>query len=360
MPGDIGNRKIQHVELASGANAESTRSAGWDDVHLPPATVPELDHRDIDLSTDLAGHRLAAPLLIASMTGGHPAMTEINATLARAAQRLGLAVGAGSQRAALRSPEAIPSFRVLREEAPDAVLIANVGACQLVPQDTEPPLTVKDLRVLISMLDAQLLAVHLNVVQELVQPEGDRRFRGILASIARVVEDAPVPVIAKETGSGMTRAAALALAETGVAAIDVGGAGGTTFARIEGGRIMDDDGGRTARLGATFAGWGVPTAVSVLAASSVGPPVIATGGVRSGLDAAKAIALGATAVGIGRPALLGARAGDDTLQQELGLLLEELRATMTLLGASTISSLRAMRPILTGDVLAWTRQQGLE
>ncbi|CAN5378009.1 MAG: type 2 isopentenyl-diphosphate Delta-isomerase [Acidimicrobiia bacterium] len=351
------DRKRRHMEIALSDEAGSVVSAGWEDVHLVPSSVPEVSVADVELATTLLGHQLQAPLVIASMTGGHQAAFEINATLGAAAERLGLAVGAGSQRAALREPSLSPTYAVIRERAPSAVVIANLGMCQLLPQRDVPPLGTEEISEAVAMLDAQVLAIHLNVVEELIQTEGDRNTSGLGPALAKVVGRCPVPILAKETGAGMTLESASLLAEAGVAALDVGGAGGTSFVRIEGTRAREGGDLRGARLGDTFARWGLPTAAAIVEVGQVGLPVIATGGVRTGLDAAKALALGADLVGLGRPALAAAMKGLDPLLDELELLLEELRMAMVLTGSARIPDLRRNPPVLTGFVGEWVRQR---
>jgi isopentenyl-diphosphate delta-isomerase len=353
----ISERKRDHVELALSEASQSGVAPGWDDVALVPAALPGVSPADVDLGTGLLGRRLAAPVVLAGMTGGHPDAAAINAALGAAAQRLGLGVGVGSQRAALVAAELAPTFAAVRHRAPDALVIANVGACQLVAQGDTPPLDRAGIHRLVAMVGADALAVHLNVVQELVQTEGDRSFGALGEAIARLVDTAAVPVVVKETGAGIDGATAAALAAAGVAAIDVGGAGGTTFARIEGARAARAGDRRGARLGRTFADWGIPTAASVLEVRAAGVAVVATGGVRTGLDAARALALGATAVGIGRPAIVAALRGEEALVDELGLFLEELRTALVLCGARRAGELPA--PVLTGRTRDWARQRGL-
>jgi isopentenyl-diphosphate Delta-isomerase len=358
-PDPIAERKLDHLELALTDRARSGRDPGWDDVHLVPAPLPALSPGDVELRTDFVGAGLRAPVLLAPMTGGHPAAAEINAVLGEAAERLGLAVGVGSQRAALLDPSLAPTFAAVRRRAPSAVVVGNVGACQLVEQDGTEPFDADDLATIAEMVRADALSVHLNVVQELVQPEGDRQFTDLAAGIARAVHLSPVPVIAKETGAGMTADSAAALAAAGVAAIDVGGAGGTSFARIELARAERSGDDRGRRLGTVFADWGIPTATSVLETRHVGVPVVATGGVRTGLDAAKALALGADLVGVGRLAIEAARQGTAELVRRLEALLDELRTTMVLCGAQTPRALRSSLPVLTGFTLDWARQRQL-
>jgi isopentenyl-diphosphate delta-isomerase len=293
------------------------------------------------------------------MTGGHPDLAPLNAALGQAAEHFGLAVGVGSQRVALADPSLAPSFGAVREHAPTAFVLANIGAGQLVEQGTVAALTSDDIRTAVDMVRADALTVHLNVAQESIQPEGDRVTGPFVPALSALVESSPVPVIVKETGSGMTGADARRLADLGVAAVDVGGAGGTSFVDIEGIRAERAGDRRRAQLAATFGGWGVPTAAAVLETRRAGVPVIATGGVRSGLDAARALALGASVVGIGRLAIVAARRGVDDLLAELDLFLHELRLACLLTGAGKATDLASNRPVLTGATRAWAEQRGL-
>jgi isopentenyl-diphosphate delta-isomerase len=309
----------------------------------------------VDLSTTFLGHRLQAPFLIAGMTGGHEGALDVNRNLAQAAARLGRAIGTGSQRAALADPRLTPTYSVVRDQARDSLVIGNLGMSQMVSQGRVPPFGPADFAAAVDMIGADAMAIHLNAVEELVQTEGDREMKGIASAIAACVEWSPVPLIAKETGAGMTRESALALAATGVRGLDVGGIGGTSFARIEALRAREAGDERGVRVGATFADWGLPTAISILEASGAGLPLIATGGVRNGLHAAKAIALGATLVGIGSPAINAALISDDAVIQELSLMIEELRVAMTLIGVADIESLHRHRPVVMGRVAEWQR-----
>lgn len=357
--GELAKRKLEHVELAVASGATSAVDPGWGDVRLVPRALPELSLDDVDLGTAFLGRRLGAPVLLAPMTGGHPDLAPLNAALGEAAERFGLAVGVGSQRAALAEPALAESYRAVRRHAPTAVVLANVGAGQLIDQPGTPPLSTDQVVEAIDMVRADGLTVHLNVAQEAIQPEGDARTGPVLPALADLVERCPVPVIVKETGSGMTGADARQLADLGVAAIDVGGAGGTSFIGIEGERAARAGDARSARLGATFSGWGVPTAAAVLEARAAGVPVIATGGVGSGLDAARALALGASLVGVGRLAVVAAGRGADVLADTLDALLDELRMACLLSGARTPADLASTPPVLAGATLEWARQRGL-
>lgn len=350
---EIESRKSQHVELAMSAGSESARSALWEDVVLPPVSIPELALSDIDVSTEFLGRRMPTPLLISGMTGGFDEALEINRNLAAAAEELGLAIGTGSQRAALANPALEATYSVVRDHAPGAYVVGNIGMSQLVAQGSEAPFDKTQIERAVEMIGADALAVHLNAVEELIQTEGDRNMAGLHDAIAKCVGWSPVPVIAKETGAGMTSETATRLAATGVAAIDVGGVGGTSFALIEAARANNAGDSRGTRLGATFGDWGVPTAAAVIEAGSADLPVIATGGLRNGLHIAKAIALGATLAGIGGPIMRAARQGRTAVITEVEHLLEELKVAMMLTGARTIEALAQTRPVLTGRAAEW-------
>jgi isopentenyl-diphosphate delta-isomerase len=352
---EIAGRKADHIDITTQRPITASISPGWDDVHLIHQALPEIDLADVDTGASLFGHPLGAPLIIASMTGGHPRAEEINRRLAGAAQRFGLAMGVGSQRAAIRRPELLSTYTVARDAAPDAFLIANIGAPQLVDQGGEPPLSTGQILQLVMTMRADALAIHLNYLQEVVQPEGDTRARGVLAAITRVAEALEVPVIAKETGAGISRGQARLLRDAGVAALDVGGAGGTSFALVEAFRAADQAIEGAERLGQVLGDWGLPTAVSVVECLGLGLPVIATGGVRSGLDVAKALALGADAVAIARPMLTAALDGENALHSYIGEVLHTLRVVMFLTGARTVADLRICDRTLTGATAEWLR-----
>lgn len=353
MTDEIQQRKADHLRMAAAASVESGRSAGFADVHLLHSALPEVDLEEIDTSTDLLDRRLRLPLVISAMTGGHDEGGRVNAVLGRAAERFGIAMGIGSQRAALVDPALRGTYAITREQAPTAFLVANIGATQLVGQRDSAPITPDEVRDLLATIRADALAVHLNPLQELVQTEGQRDARGHLAAIRALAASLDVPVIAKETGGGMRADVARALATAGVAAIDVGGVGGTSFAAIEALRAEERGDERGVRLGTLLRDWGIPTVVSIGLAREAGIPVIATGGIRSGLDAAKAIAMGATAVGVARPLLQAALEGDDAVATWIERFAEELRAAMFLTGAPDVSGLGGQRPVVVGETAAW-------
>jgi isopentenyl-diphosphate Delta-isomerase len=351
-------RKADHLRLAALGDVEALTSPGWDDVQLVHEALPEIDQQDIDLSVGFLGRQLRAPLVIAGMTGGHTTAHAVNAVLARAAERHGLAMGVGSQRAALRRSALAYTYTVVREQAPTAFLIGNIGAPQLIAQDGTAALSVDEVRSAVDMIRADALAIHLNFLQESVQPEGERRAAGCAAAIRAVAATLDQPVIAKETGAGMSRETALRLKDLGVRALDVGGVGGTSFAAVEGLRAESQGATRSQRAGVVFRDWGVPTSVSVIASKAAELPVIATGGIRTGLDAAKALALGADVVGVARPLLQAALEGDAAVDAWIAQCLDELRTALFLTGSTDLRSLKAKPRVIVGATRAWVDQLG--
>ena len=350
-------RKGEHLVLGR-SDVESRRPAGWGDITLVHQALPEIDFESIDLSVEFLGKRLDAPLVIAAMTGGHEDAFEINAILARAAQRYGLAMGLGSQRAALKNPELAYTYEVARAEAPNGFLIANIGVAQLIRQSEGQPAMSRDgIQRAIDMLRADALAVHLNFLEEVVQPEGDRRAAGCREALSALIASlgAEIPVVVKETGAGISTTVADWIAKAGAAAIDVGGRGGTSFAALEARRAMSQEDAARARVGELFRDWGIPTPASVAAAATTHLPIIATGGVRNGLDMAKAIALGATLVGVARPMLQAVHEGEAELSDSIEQFLLELRTAMFLTGSPNLAALRKAAYVVSGETKDWLR-----
>lgn len=344
--GRTSSRKLDHLRICCDEMVE-TGDAGFADVLLVHNALPECDMDRISTGTRFLGHPFGAPLVIAAMTGGHPEATRINARLGAAAERFGLGIGVGSQRAALEDPAQVESFRVVRDNAPSAFVIANLGAVQLRDRGAD----WADRAV--EMIGADALAIHLNFLQEAIQPEGDRDATGCLEAIERLCREAPYPVIVKETGNGISGDVARRLFGAGVAAIDTGGLGGTSWAVIESiraresGRPGDE---RLRALGETFRTWGLPTVFSLIECRRFGGPVIATGGVRTGIDAAKAIALGASLAGMALPLLAPARAGQDALDARIERVIDELRVAMFLTGSPDVAALSSARTVLGGQI----------
>ncbi|MCB0012019.1 MAG: type 2 isopentenyl-diphosphate Delta-isomerase [Anaerolineales bacterium] len=295
--------------------------------------LPELDLAAVDTSCTLFGKTIPQPLLISSMTGGTEAAEQINLTLAEAAQAAGLAMGLGSQRAALEDESLARSYQV-RRVAPDILLFANVGAVQL-----NYGYGLSHCQRAVDMVEADALILHLNVLQEAVQPEGDGNFAGLLGKIEQICRQLPVPVIAKEVGWGFAEQTARDLFNAGVAAIDVAGAGGTSWSQVEMYRAPT---AKHARVAGAFVDWGIPTAVSLRYCREAAPhlPVFASGGIRNGIDVAKCIALGANLVGIAGDFLRAADAGGvDGVIELAESVTAELRVAMLCAGAGDLSAL---------------------
>ncbi len=335
-------RKTAHLDLVRGENVEARfTSSGWADVRLRHDALPELAEEEIATGASFLSKSLRAPIIISGMTGGSPRARDINLILARTAEKHGFAFGLGSQRTMHELPELANTYEV-RKVAPTALLLANVGAVQLAHG-----LGVEDVRALVERVGADALAVHLNALQELVQPEGDRDFRGLKPRIADLVAKVGVPVVLKETGSGIGGPVARWAASVGVAAVDVGGAGGTSWARVEGlrsAREVDSE------VGETFRDWGIPTAQCVAECARDVPnlPLIATGGVRTGLDVAKALALGATLGGLALPFFRAADQGEEAVEGLAIRLVRELRIAMVCAGAIHVSELASSRVLPRG------------
>ncbi|MBU6428898.1 MAG: type 2 isopentenyl-diphosphate Delta-isomerase [Cyanobacteria bacterium REEB65] len=337
---DITQRKRDHLDLCLTQNMAMDFGAGFDAYRFGHNALPELALADISLETTFLGKAIGAPILLSCMTGGPQQGETINRNLAAAAQHLRLPVGLGSQRVAFVDPSARQSFAVARQAAPDVLLIGNLGAVQL-----NYGFTAATCEEAVRSIGADALYLHLNSLQEAIQPEGDTNFRGLLAKISSVCQAVDFPVLIKEVGCGIAPEVAVRLANAGVAAIDVAGAGGTSWSRIEAHRSTDPT-RRT--LGEVFANWGIPTAACVVGCRAALPeiPLIASGGIRTGLDAAKAIALGADLVGLAMPLLKPATQSAAAVIATLEQFMAELRTAMFLLGIASISSLRRSRHLI--------------
>jgi isopentenyl-diphosphate Delta-isomerase len=333
VPGTA-QRKAEHIRINLEEDvAAKGVTAGWDRYRLAHCALPELDLAAVELGTSFLSHRLSAPILISGMTGGTEQAALINRRLARAAQAVGCAMGLGSIRAAIEEPGLAQTFSV-REAAPDVMLLANLGAVQL-----NYGYGVEQCLRAVELVDAQALVLHLNALQEAVQPGGNTNFGGLLKRIESVCRELPVPVIVKEVGWGITGGLARKLQEAGVAAVDVAGAGGTSWSEVEKHRATTEE---RAAIASAFADWGIPTADCVTTCRAACPelPLIASGGVRNGVDMAKALALGADLVGVAGPLLRAAAVSDDGARVALETLREELRIAMFAIGAGSTRMLR--------------------
>jgi isopentenyl-diphosphate delta-isomerase len=360
MTTSIGQRKTDHITLCATGNV-GFRGTGplFDQVRLVHDALPDLHADAVDTSVTLFGKKLRAPLVIASMTGGTEDAGRINRELAVLAEERGIAFGLGSQRAMHTKKATAATYRV-RDVAKSTVVLGNVGVVQARDMSTS------ELRALADEVGADALCVHLNPAMELVQPGGDRDFRRGLETIGRLVQELgregeggrAIPIVVKETGCGIGPHVASRLASVGVAHVDVSGAGGTSWVGVETERAAEQGDARGRALGEAFWDWGIPTAACVaLLAPLELKTLIATGGVSTGLDVAKAIALGATAAGIARPVLKALVEGGPAKAGELlDLVLAELRAAMLLTGSPNLAALRRAPRVLGGDLSLWVEQ----
>jgi isopentenyl-diphosphate Delta-isomerase len=356
----VKRRKIEHVSVALEQGIAVPQHANWSDIRFVHQALPEVDLDEIDTTVSFLGHTLRYPIFMSSLTGGHPDVTSINANLARAAEQYGLALGVGSQRAAIVNPDVASSYSVTRASAPNAFLIANIGAPQLIPQAHHAAFTLEQVQRAIDMIDANALAVHMNSLQEAAQSEGDRRTVGEAAALKALTAQIGLPVIAKETGAGICREQALLLRSCGVAAIDVGGAGGSSMSAMEAARSQSRGDEQTMQIGLLYRDWGIATPIAVVEAGVARLPLIATGGVRSGLDVARALALGATLVGIGFPLLKAASESYEKVCELLESILAEMKVAMQLSGAASIAQLRETDIVITGATHEWLTLRGFE
>lgn len=333
--GPTERRKREHIETVLGADvAAKGVTSGFERYFFEHCALPELDLDTVDLSLELFGRRLQAPFLISSMTGGTARARDINLRLAEAAQANGIAMGLGSQRAAIERDDLAATYRV-RDAAPDILLFANLGAVQL-----NYGYGADEARRAVDMIGADALFLHLNPLQEAVQAEGDRNWSGLLGRIEALVRTLDAPVVVKEIGNGLSAAVARQLAGCGVAGLDVAGAGGTSWSEVEAHRQPD---AIVRRVAHSFAGWGVPTALALIEAVAIAPglPVFASGGVRSGVDAAKAVRLGAALVGVAAPALGAGAQSADAVTAEMGRYVQEMRIAAFCTGSANLDGLRA-------------------
>ncbi len=355
MAEETEKRKADHIKICLNEKAQARKAtAGFEDIHFIHRALPEIDKAKIDLSTTVFGHKLSAPLIVGAMTGGAAEAIRINSAIAEAVEKLRLGMGVGSQRAAIEDQKLEKTFAITRKKAPTAFLIANIGGIQLVHG-----YGVKEVKKTVEMIDADAVAIHLNALQEAVQPEGQTNFKGVLAKIGEIAGELDKPVIVKETGSGIAAEDAKKLEAVGVKAIDIGGTGGTSFAAVEYYRAKGQETSVQHFLGDVFWDWGIPTAVSLIETTqTVKIPVIASGGVRSGMDMAKALALNACLTSVSQPALQAAVKGAKDTEKLLSLLIEELKNVMFLVGAENVQKLAKTPVVVTGKTAEWLKTRG--
>jgi isopentenyl-diphosphate Delta-isomerase len=337
---DISRRKLDHIELCLSSDVSMTKPTGFNRLFFMHQALPEIALEDVSLETSFLGHPVSAPIFISSMTGGPARGEEINRHLGEAAKALKLPMGVGSQRIIFENKDARRTFEAARKAGPDVPLFANLGAVQF-----NYGFGIDEVLEAVSSIEANGIFLHLNALQEVVQPGGNTNFRNLLGQIGEVAAKVDFPVIVKEVGCGISPNVATVLAAKGVSAIDVSGAGGTSWAKIESHRTSDY---AKRTLGEVFGNWGIPTAESLVLCRDALPdfPLIASGGIRTGLEVAKAIALGADMVSFAMPLLEPATKSSEDVIAALEQIMAELRVAMFLIGVRDIPSLKASRYLL--------------
>jgi isopentenyl-diphosphate delta-isomerase len=350
-------RKADHIHICLTGKAQARNAtAGFENVHFVHKALPEIDKQKIDLSNNVFGHSFSAPLIVGAMTGGTTEATKINAHIAEAVENLGLGMGVGSQRAAVEDSKLEATFAITRKKAPTAFLIANLGGVQLING-----YGLKEVMRIVQMIDADAVAIHLNALQEAIQPEGQTNFEGVIAAIGDIAREFDRPVIVKETGCGIAGEDARKLEAIGIAGLDVGGVGGTSFAAVECIRAKSQENEIQSVLGDVFWDWGIPSAASLVEVTkNVQIPVIASGGIRNGVHVAKSLALNASLASVSQPVLQAAVKGVKETQGLLELVLEELKTVMFLVGADKVTRLPKTNVVIDGKTNEWLRARGLD
>ena len=344
------SRKADHVRICLDEDVEMGES-GLDCVRFIHRPLPEIDREEIITSCEVMGRKLKLPILISAMTGGYEGATDINRSLARAAQKYGIAFGLGSMRAMIEESRMSETYAV-RDLAPDILLLGNIGLPQLLMGEFEPIFDAME------RIEVDGIAVHLNALQEATQPEGETNFKGGLAVLRDFTNQSRWPVIVKETGAGIPRETALCIEEIGVKWLDVGGLGGTSFSAVESYRATNSAG---RDLASSFSGWGIPTAASLAEVrSATGLKIIASGGIRNGLDAGKCIAIGADLVGLASPVLKALTVSEKELDNLISLLATQMVSTMFLTGSKDLDQLRESRLVLGGWLRSWLLDRGID
>jgi isopentenyl-diphosphate delta-isomerase len=342
------NRKLEHIKICLNEDIEfKTKTTGFEEIELIHHALPELNYQEINLSTKFFETQFDFPILINAMTGGHQESKKINKSLAQIALEFNIPMELGSQRAALENETLIDTYRVARDVSSKIFLIGNIGAAQLVDHPS-----IKKLEKCIEMIDANALAIHLNPLQEVLQKEGNVNYQNLLKNIKEIIGQIKIPIIIKETGNGLSKSDLEALKSVGVSYVDVSGAGGTSWAAVESYRYVQDE--DSINFAPSFRDWGIPTAVSTIFAVKMGFRVISSGGIRSGIDIAKAIACGAGLAGIARPFLKYAHSEDlEALRTQMKILIKELKISSFLTKSHNVEALKSAEKIVFGKTKEW-------
>ncbi|NHJ04032.1 MAG: type 2 isopentenyl-diphosphate Delta-isomerase [Candidatus Heimdallarchaeota archaeon] len=353
-------RKNDHIEICTDKkrNIEMEISTGFDDIIFVNTSVPDVNFDEINLETEFLGHKFAYPIFITGITGGVEEAKNINQKIAKAVDELGIGMGVGSQRSAIKNKSLIDTFNIVRQEAPNSFIAGNLGAVQL-----NYGFSSEDIQKAIDMINADAMVLHLNPLQEVVQPEGNTNFKNLLPKIEQICKDIDVPVILKEVGCGIPNFDIEQFIEFGVQAIDIAGAGGTSWSKIEAIRAEKEGKISNAKIGELFGNWGIPTAANTFEASVYNEEIgiISSGGIRNGLDAAKALSIGAHLVGISLPIIQIVNSGTEKqLIDYLKQFIQELKTAMFLVGAENLDDLKETPLVVMGRTAEWLSARGIE
>ncbi len=347
----IKDRKADHIRICKSERV-APGYCYWDDIRLIHNALPELDIDDIDMHCDLFGKKLEFPLIVTAITGGFPGAKKINGNIAEACAELGIGMGVGSERAGVMGTSE-ESYSVIKDyDVP--LVIGNIGAVQLVSQKSGKMYDEDMIEKAIELVGADILAVHLNPLQEMIQPEGDRNFAGCRDAIRELARKGPVMV--KETGAGISGQVIERLKGIGIQGIDIAGMGGTSFSAVEFYRALETEDNLMANLGDTFFDWGIPAPVSLSQCKDSGLPVIASGGILDGIHVAASISMGATAAGIANVILKEATESADAVKKKLTIIMEEIRTAMLLTGSQNLKQLSKARHVVLGETKEWMDQ----
>jgi len=347
-------RKLEHIDIVLKEDVEGPLTTWLEYMFLIHNAAPELDLNDVDTSVEFLGKRLSAPLIITGMTGGAPGTEEVNAALARVAELTGIGIGVGSQRAALECDSLRYTYRVVRDYAPNALVIANIGAAEVIRYD------VKAITKLIDMIDANAISIHLNIAQEVVQPEGTPSFKGLMKKVSTLVNELPVPIVIKEVGFGLSKEVAREFNEIGVRYFDVAAAGGTNWVKVEMFRARSRGEKVKERIAMELIEWGIPTAAAVLEVRSGAPSagIIASGGIRTAIDIVKVLRLGADVAGMALPILKAYYRGE--LEERVLGLINAIKALLLLTGSKDVGELKRKPAVVFGPLKDWIIQRDLK
>lgn len=350
----IEERKLRHIDVSLEKNVNTDISSGFQDIRLIHKAIPEIDLDEVNSEITFFGKKLSAPLIISAITGGTDKAKKINEVLAKVAESKRIGIGVGSQRIAIEQPKTIPTFKIVRDNAPTTFVMGNLGCPQL-----SLGWGVPEAEKCIQMIEADALALHMNPLQEAVQVDGDTNYSGIYKKILELNSCVKTPLIMKETGAGVAWEDAIKMEKAGVSGLEISGVGGTSWSAVEYYIAKEVRKKEMEYLGEALWNWGIPTAISVVETSQkTDLSIIASGGIRTGIEIVKSIALGAHTAGVARPFLKKAVEGKDALEDHIDNIIREIRIGMFLVGARNISELQSVPVLIMGKTAEWLNLRG--